>query len=255
MTLQSRNFSIGRACVAHSTRALQTTSLAALYLLGLVGCAADTQNSEVIATVAGDAVTMTELWHETQAFPDLDQDAAVEQIVRRKLLVARAKTIGLDLDSTYHFAALRNRDDLLVDALKAHMESEVENINERDLWIQINEQPWRYSQRVRIYLTRVLADGSRSVLWVDTGDFVQPPPKSLSEVEVGSVVSLHGREWNVEIVEEMIVSPDAMLETARARRRRAVSNAKLETWIAAQRSYVQTSYRLDFRPNLDLADD
>ena len=221
---------------------------AGLAALALIACTEAEPVGQVVVSVGGDDITMAELRHEIASDPSLTQDSALERLIERKTLAAHAVSLGLERDAGFHFDARRGREDLLVETLRRDLKSRLGEVEPRDLWIAINAQPWRYSERVRLYLSRTLDNGERAVAWVDTDNFVEAPPVELMAAEPGDVVSLNGQEWNVEIREIRVVSPDEMLAKALAEWQAGELSRSEEQILAQRRALGQTRYQAGFGP-------
>jgi len=62
----------------------------------------------------------------------------------------------------------------------------------------------RYKDRMRLYLTRNDENGERTVFWIDTADYKEDLPEAVYEVEVGDVLTLNGKDWNVHLREMLV---------------------------------------------------
>lgn len=224
------------------TRLDKIRILKCLPLVFLMGCEAQAPTGQVVATLPNSEITLRELEHEVRLTNQASQRAALESLIGRKVLAAEAVTRELNLAEDFHFALRKTRDDMLVEMLKENIAKQLPPMLEKEIWIAINREPWRYKNRMRLYLTRNDENGERTVFWIDTADYNEDLPSDVYLVEPGEVLTLNGQDWNVHLKETLVAPPERMLQAARVEIRAKQVQAEIELIIENYRQTRQIVY-------------
>jgi len=183
----------------------------------LVGCQAQAPSSQVIVTLSGTEITSKEFEFEKRFSNSKSEKEVLESLIDRKILVKHALEQNLNLEEEFHFSLRRSEEELLVDTLKKRITKKYNLPLEKEVWITINREPWRYKNRMRLYLTRNDEKGERTVSWIDTADYDENLPETIYTAEPGSVLNLDGQDWNVHLRESLVASPEMMLKASKKR--------------------------------------
>ena len=231
-------------------RAFRKGSVVATLLISslLMGCSEAEIDGQVVARVDSLDITVRELDHEMIVGAHASRQAALEAIVDRKILVQEAQSRRLDLDDEFHFAQRRASEVLLVEALSRELSKSSERIDDDQAWIMINEQPWRFKDRTRLYLTRGDGDAGKTLFWVDSADYESDPPIAILNAQPGDVLSLNDQDWEVHVREAQILPPEDMLRAALAELAQQQQDTDLGMIIEAYRQTGRTVYQSGFGP-------
>ncbi len=123
------------------------------------------------------------------------QEEALEELVRRRVLAVEAEKRGLEQNGEFHFALRNAREELLVEALRVSLRSDIEPVTDADIARELNAHPWRYSGRSLAVLAD--QDNPESTITVDTADFPSSPPSALFSTPVGETLVLGDRDWRI----------------------------------------------------------
>ena len=219
-----------------------------LLFASLLGCAKQNPSGQIVASVSGQDVTLVEVKHEMQTDSTLSQAEAIQVLVDRKIIATKAIKQGLERDEDFHFSARRSRDTLLSIALREDLAKEIESVEDSEIWILINREPWRYTQRLRLYVTRSNPDGSPVVAWVDTYDFRAPPPVEVLEAQEGDVLLFNNQEWIVKLREEKVLEPHMIFEQARHIREEQIVDELLADLVTGEKESGNIVYQEGFGP-------
>jgi len=209
----------------------------------LAGCQEPMPTGQVVATLPNAEITVRELEHEKRLSGQITDQVALESLIYRKVLAQEAAALRLDIEEDFHFELRRTREDLLVKMLKKRIAEQIPPMLENEVWIEINRQPWRYKDRLRLYLTRNDENGERTVFWVDTADYKQELPEEVYTVEPGDVLTLEGQDWNVHLKEALVASPEEMMQAARDDIRAQQVADEIDLIIKNYRQTGQTVYK------------
>jgi len=215
----------------------------------LLGCQEKAPIGQVVATLPNSKITAKELNYETRLSGVANEQLALEALIDRKVLVQAALDDNIDLDEGFHFSLRRAREELLVEELKKKIAGKISPKLEKEVWIAINQQPWRYKDRMRLYLTRNDENGERTVFWIDTADYEEDLPEAVYEVEVGDVLTLNGQDWNVHLREMLVASPEEMMIAAREDLLSEKIQMETDRIIKNYRQSGQTIYKVGFGPS------
>ena len=179
----------------------------ALPLVALVAaCGGPEVGGQVLASIDDEAITQAELSHEFDLGNRVDAEegraranAALEQVVDRKLLAQVALERELDLTADFHFAERRAREDLLVDALRRQLADKYAQVSETQIAQFVASNPHLFAGR-RLLTLRARNDSRTLVL--DTARLGQPP-EWLETVAPGRDLMLDGEKWAVLAVDRI----------------------------------------------------
>lgn len=215
----------------------------------LLGCQEKAPAGQVVATLPNSEITAKELNYETRLSGVANEQLALEALIDRKVLVQAALDDNIDLTEEFHFSLRRAREELLVEELKKKIAGKISPKLEKEVWIAINQQPWRYKDRMRLYLTRNDENGERTVFWIDTADYKEDLPEAVYEVEVGDVLTLNGKDWNVHLREMLVASPEEMMIAAREDLLSEKIQMETDLIIKNYRQSGQIIYKVGFGPS------
>ena len=215
----------------------------------LLGCQERAPTGQVVATLPNSEITAKELNYETRLSGIANEKLALEGLIDRKVLVQAALDDNIDLTEEFHFSLRRAREELLVEELKKKIAGKISPKLEKEVWIAINQQPWRYKDRMRLYLTRNDENGERTVFWIDTADYKEDLPEAVYEVEVGDVLTLNGKDWNVHLREMLVASPEEMMIAAREDLLSEKIQMETDRIIKNYRQSGQTIYKVGHGPS------
>lgn len=236
---------VGLACPVPSNK---MSILKWLPLVLLAGCQEPMPTGQVVATLPNAEITVRELEHEERLSGQTTDRVALESVIDRKVLAQEAVALGLDIEEDFHFELRKSREDLLIKNLKERIAERMPSMLENEVWIEINRQPWRYKDRLRLYLTRNEENGERTVFWIDTADYNQELPEEVYTVEPGDVLTLKGRDWNVHLKEALVASPEEMMQAARDDIRARQVADEIDLIIKNYRQTGQTVYKEGYGP-------
>lgn len=218
--------------------------------LGLLlsNCQENVPSGQVIAELPNAQITIEELRYVLRHNQNLDHQNALDQLIDRKILMSAAVDQNLHLEEDFHFAVRKAREDLLIQELTKRTLEKVPARLEEAVWIEINREPWRYKDRVRLYLTRNDENGARSVFWIDTAEYDEELPKEIMEAAPGDVVSMKGQDWNVHLRETLVANPKKMFDANVSKYESEYVSENLRGLIAKVRDSGQIIYQDGYGP-------
>jgi|GEM_PF-4699798 len=225
-------------------------NLCGVVLLGgiVLGCESGPPEGQVVARVDQMDITAREIDFEIEAGEHANRQAALQAVVDRKILVQEARSRGLDLEDSYHFAERRAREGLLVEALARDVSDDADSFLEEQAWIAINRAPWRYKDRTRLYLTRGDEEAGKTVFWVDSADYESEPPEEVIQAQPGDILTLNDQDWEVHVREARVLPPDEMLSIAQRDLSEQKQEAELSAIVERYRQTGRTVYQLGYGP-------
>ena len=192
----------------------------------LLGCQEKAPTGQVVATLPNSEITAKELNYETRLSGVANEQLALEALIDRKVLVQAALDDNIDLTEEFHFSLRRAREELLVEELKK-----------------------KIAGKISPYLTRNDENGERTVFWIDTADYKEDLPEAVYEVEVGDVLTLNGKDWNVHLREMLVASPEEMMIAAREDLLSEKIQMETDRIIKNYRQSGQTIYKVGHGPS------
>ena len=213
------------------------------------GCERPLPTGQVIADVGGTDVTQRELTEQRQSLgADVDDRAALDLLLARKILADEAVMRGLEREGNYHFALRAAREQLLVDALRRDIVRALPPVGAGEIAEQLSRQPWRYAERFQLDLRPAGKAGGEGRVMVDSAAFPDRPPAVLLAARRGQVVDFDGRKWVVLDRIATAGAPDALAQMARADILGAKTEEKLRQIVVNYRQSGKIRYQMGFGP-------
>lgn len=222
-------------------------AFALILCLPIVSCEDAPPSGQVIAKVNGEDVTVPEFEFEVGRRPGdpptLQDNAQLENMVRRAALAQIARDRGLEQDPEYHFALRRARDELLVDALYRRLQDQIAEPSETEIAAFVKAHPWQFTNRRVLELSR----GDKAVerrLTIDTAEFSSRPPFPVMEIDAGQDLFWRGDVYRV----SQILALPIETEAARQWATRQLRAAKVEEKVAGLYNDLLERGRLQYAP-------
>lgn len=209
----------------------------------LLGCQGQSPEGQVIVSLENSDITFKELEFEKQFSENKTDRDILETLINRKILVNEALKQNLDLEEDFHFSMRRSREKLLVKSLEKKISKAAPKLLDDEIWIAINEEPWRYKNRTRLYLTRDDINGERTVFWIDTAEYDYELPSEVYEANPGDILTLDGQDWNVHLKESLVAEPDLMAAVSENRLIRKFTDREIQQLIQKYRQRGEIVYQ------------
>lgn len=215
--------------------------------LAIVGCGEPAPSGQIIARVSGEDVTVPEFEFEVGRRPgvppSLQDNAVLENMLRRTALAQIARDRGLEQDPKYHFDLRRARDELLVDALYRRLQDETAKPSEPEIARFVEAHPWQFTDRRVLELSR--RDKAAEVrLTIDSAEFSSRPPFPVMEIATGQDLLWRGDVYRVSRILESPIEAEAASQWASEQLRAA----KVEGEVAGLYNDLLESGRLQYAP-------
>lgn len=229
-------------------RGLKAVALSFCALVLLPSCSEGELKGQVIAEIDCQEVTLRELQEairlqKSANGDEPDKQAALDALLRQKILVAEALERGLNKKESVHFAMRQMREQLLVAALEREILFESREVTDDQIDLFISQNSWRFEERFTAELSR-----DEQIIKVDSFDFISRPEWIQNAPSAGAVVTIEGLDWSVD---EILTSP-LTGEQARNLARNTImieGQAKqLEQIIANHRLSGQIRYQSGYGP-------
>lgn len=238
-----------RERAVHCKRRIGFVAAAALSVMS-AACEAPPPSGQVVANVDRDVVTMRELSQQRQGQPTaIGAQAALDQIVIRKILASEARARGLEQDGDYHFALRAMQEGLLVDALQRDLARTLPPVTDQQVAARMMQQPWRYGQRFRLDLVPAGTPGDSARASLDSGSFAGRPPADILTATAGSGITLGDQGWRVVRRTPIAVDREALRRQARDQLRQERSTDVMRRIVANYRQTGKIRYQQGFGPS------
>lgn len=209
---------------------------------------------QALATIDGQEVTQRELQEVTAAMQrqngtgQVNEAAAFEALIDRKILAAEALKRGLDQEGAFHFALRQERERLLVEALRRDLTSKSPAIDAASIDAFIKAQPWRFDKRFLLSLTRTNTDGERLELVLDSWNYFSKPPEDVISASEGDLLEIAGKEWTSTGRSEQPIVNNRAVNLAKAELRKKMHSDHLRQIISNHRQSGQIRYQEGYGP-------
>lgn len=238
-----------REHAVHCKRRIGLGAVAALCVM-TAACEAPPPSGQVVANVDREVVTMRELAQQRQAQSTaIGAQAALDQIVIRKILAGEARARGLEQDGDYHFALRAVQEDLLVDALQRDLARTLPPVTDQQVAARMMQQPWRYGERFRLDLVPAGTPGDVARASLDSASFAARPPEDILNATTGSGITLGDQGWRVVRRAPIAVDREVLRRQARDQLRQERSTDVMRRIVANYRQTGKIRYQQGFGPS------
>ncbi len=213
-------------------------------------CEAPPPSGQVVANVDRTPVTMRELAQQRQAQPTaIGAEAALDQIVVRKILADEARSRGLEQDGEYHFALRAMQERLLVDALQRDLARTLPAVTDQQIMARMMQQSWRYARRFRLDLVPAGTPGDAARASLDSASFTGRPPADILTATIGSGITLGDQDWRVVRRTPIVAEREALIRQTRDQLRQERSTDVMRQMVANYRQTGKIRYQQGFGPS------
>lgn len=239
-------------------QALGKAILVFLMAASVAACEPGVPSGQIVARVDGVDVTQREVNEELRASASLrnqsDQRArraAGERVINRKILAREALSRSLDLDGRYHFARRRSDDELLLQALRRNIRTQIEGPEPEAVREEILARPWAYERRMSVVLREPDGEEGARQISIDTASVADELASQLLARKVSQTISIDDQAWKVVAMTPVVWGDGEILAFARDSLTRRMIDDELEKLISDYRQSGKVIYRPGEGPSSD----